>query len=147
MMNAITEPQARALAALIAALRLDWQTQGVLAALAKAQHLGTAFELAHAAIHAASEPSNRTPAVIAMAGAHWARAKATSTQTGGDNMPGLARCTEHPTERAHNCRSCTGDRIGKNPDNEPAASIPTQANTGMTTERIREIFHTQGVTR
>lgn len=63
--------QAEALAAFIALLRPGWDAAGIMAALGQGRMMGTAADLAVAAIAAAMEPSNRTPAIIAKPGAHW----------------------------------------------------------------------------
>ena len=112
MMTTITGPQAHALAAFIATIRPDWDTAGVVAALKTARDKGTAPELAHAAIRAASTPSNRTPAVIAMAGPHWIQSSQTATPIpGAGNAP---RCPVygHDTEAAWSCRACRAEAIG-----------------------------------
>lgn len=70
-MTKIDRPQAQALAAFIGTIRPDWDAQGVMAALAKAKDRGTVTEVAHAAIAAAANRLNRTPAVIALSGPHW----------------------------------------------------------------------------
>lgn len=59
------------LAAVVAALRSDWDERGIVAALAQARDRGDVSQVAMAAIRAAADPSNRTPAVIAMEGPHW----------------------------------------------------------------------------
>jgi len=146
-MTEISRDQAQAIAQAVTALRPDWQPQGIVKALGDARARGTAFEVAHAALYAAADPTNRTPAVIPLAGAHWARAKASSTQTGGDNMPGVTRCEVpgHEAERAHNCRSCQSERIAA-----PSMATTTAAQTtssGISKARIAEIFETQGVVR
>lgn len=110
-MTAITKDQAQALAALVATLRPDWDAQGVMAALSKARDRGNAYELAHAAIAAAATPTNRTPAVIGMAGAHWEPpAPAAPSQVPPAGMP---RCAAygHDHETAHNCRTCRAEYL------------------------------------
>lgn len=71
MMDKINENQAEALAVLIHTLRPDWDTPGVKHALRRAIDRGDQWELAHAALRAAAEPGNRTPAVIGYDGKHW----------------------------------------------------------------------------
>jgi hypothetical protein len=63
-------------AAFLAALRAScgntaWDTAGITAALDKAKPMASPADLAVAAIRAAVDPGNRTPAVIGMAGPHW----------------------------------------------------------------------------
>lgn len=69
--NLITGPQAKALVALIHELRPDWDERGILPALHAARERAGNLDLAVAAIRAAGNASNRTPAVIAMEGPHW----------------------------------------------------------------------------
>jgi hypothetical protein len=77
MMTSISHNQATKLAALVASLRPDWHTAGIVDAIAKARDIAPAADLACAAIRAAADQSNRTPAVIAMEGPHWRGADAT----------------------------------------------------------------------
>jgi len=74
-MTTIDIRQARALAALVAALRPDWGERGILKALSDARELGPPWHIAHAALNAAEVPTNRTPAVIALPGDHWLNAR------------------------------------------------------------------------
>lgn len=63
----------RALAHLVHHIRPDWDEHGILAKLTQATTAGRRTpDLALAAIRAAAEPSNRTPAVIPFDGPHWA---------------------------------------------------------------------------
>ena len=75
MMNLLNPNQARALASLVAALRPDWGEAGLLKSLHAARELGTPWQIAHAALKAAEDPDNRTPAVIPLAGKHWEEAR------------------------------------------------------------------------
>lgn len=105
MMN---RPQAQALAALVHALRPDWDPAGIMAALRSASGLGESHEVAIAAVSAAAEKSNRTPAVIALDGLHWRRAKPDATPTPG---PGRrARCTVYGHEHYPAPPLCAGCR-------------------------------------
>jgi hypothetical protein len=62
----------RALAFVVNAVRPDWDRPGVLAKLNQATAAGKPLgQLAVAAIRAALDESNRTPAVIPLDGAHW----------------------------------------------------------------------------
>lgn len=69
--NRMTKQQAEALAQFLHMLRPGWEEAGIVAALGNARLMGTAGDLAIAALAAAAEPNNRTPAVIAMPGSHW----------------------------------------------------------------------------
>jgi hypothetical protein len=52
-------------------VRPDWDTKGIVHALGEARTKGTAAQVAVAALVAAQNPTNRTPAVIPLAGPHW----------------------------------------------------------------------------
>lgn len=52
-------------------VRTDWDKQGIVHALGKAQGKGNAAQVAVAALVAAQNTGNRTPAVIPLAGPHW----------------------------------------------------------------------------
>lgn len=69
--NEMTEPQAQHLAAFLNLIRKDWDTKGIVRALGVARGRGPADALAVAAIRAACDPLNRTPAVIGQSGRHW----------------------------------------------------------------------------
>lgn len=69
--NRMTKQQAEALARFVHMIRPGWDEAGIVVALGNARLMGTAGDLAIAALAAAGEPSNRTPAVIAMPGKHW----------------------------------------------------------------------------
>lgn len=66
----MTRQQADAITVLVCALRSDWDAKGVLAALAEVRDRDP-FVVAVAAIRCASVETNKTPAVIALKGAHW----------------------------------------------------------------------------
>lgn len=117
----INREQAHALAAFIATLRADWQQPGIVKALSDARTMGTAGELARAAIACAENPKIRTPAVIARAGEHWALSREPGTRIPPRRHPcpdhpdedddlcphhtttTPARCPEHPDQRAFDC--------------------------------------------
>ena len=67
----LTQSQATSLAGFINTIRPSWDPRGIVTALKDARARGTAAEVAVAAIRAAAEPTNRTPAVIALEGPHW----------------------------------------------------------------------------
>ena len=130
-MTQITRPQADALAALVHTLRIEWDIPGVIKALRDARDRGSAFDVAIAALHCASDLTNRTPAVIAMAGAHWTKGKALG-MTGGGNF---VRCPKpgHTSFPAHNCGACRMDALdGSDATYERTPAVPT--------ERVREIL-------
>lgn len=68
--HSMTKHQAELLAAFIAACR-DWQVPGTVTALAKARNRGDVWQVAIGALRAAANPGNKTPAIIALDGAHW----------------------------------------------------------------------------
>ncbi len=110
MTTPITKPQAEALAALVHTLRDTWDVAGIMAALATTKTRGDAFAIAHAALYAAENPTNRTPAVIALAGEHWTRGR----QLGADAPIHFERCPEpgHTSFPAHNCGACAAEVAG-----------------------------------
>lgn len=118
-MMTMTRSQAQALAALVHELRPEWDTAGVMGALSAARERGTAWDVAQAALRAAEVPTNRTPAVIAMAGAHWSKPGATEAAP----RPGVA-CQEpgHGSYLAHNCGACRAEHIARPAD--PATPSP-----------------------
>lgn len=107
-MITIDRDQAGVLAALVAALRPDWDEPGILKALSDARTRGDAYRLAHAALYAAEDVRNRTPAIIALTGEHWTRGRELGT---GDTN--YARCIEpgHTSYAADNCGACRADRM------------------------------------
>lgn len=104
----MTKPQADAIAAAVHAVRPDWDTTGVLAALARARERAEPWQVAAAALIAAGNPDNRTPGVIPLAGGHWT-AIVVERHVDHRTEP---RCEEHPHELAWNCRCCRADEIG-----------------------------------
>ena len=92
------------LAHLVAAIRPDWDHAGILAALTKVRDRELP-DVVHAAVRAASDSGNRTPAVIAMVGPHWQAA----TQNRTPQPPRLNdRCRVH-LGPASNCPGCRAD--------------------------------------
>ncbi|WP_102157688.1 hypothetical protein [Zhihengliuella halotolerans] len=71
MNDHLTKIQAEKLAEFIHLLRDGWDVPGIVHALGTARVKGAAGAVAQAAIRAAIDPTNRTPAVIAMDGKHW----------------------------------------------------------------------------
>jgi hypothetical protein len=71
MLGQITGKQGHALARFVHELRPDWDVPGIEDALWQARSYAPVVDLASAAMRAALEPSNRTPRVIALDGAHW----------------------------------------------------------------------------
>lgn len=69
--NLMTKDQAQRLAAFLHSIRTDWDPAGIVHALGVARGRGSVDALAVAAVRAAVEPLNRTPAVIGQSGPHW----------------------------------------------------------------------------
>lgn len=89
--------QAAHLAQFIASLREDWGVAGVMHALGEARCMGDAYDVAHAALSAASRAENRTPAVIALPGPHWGHTGVrhkNPRQISGPTLCGI--CSEPP---------------------------------------------------
>jgi hypothetical protein len=84
--------QAVILASFIHSIRRDWDEAGIVKALGDARLMGDAFDLALAAVVAAREPRNRTPAVIAMQGPHWAHAAVRHKSSANTTPPRSATC-------------------------------------------------------
>ncbi len=67
----MTEQEARALARAIELMRPTWQAAGIAHAIGLARTRANKWTVALAAIAAAAEDENRTPAVIPLDGRHW----------------------------------------------------------------------------
>jgi hypothetical protein len=129
MHGAITDDQARALAALVASLHPGWDVPGVRVAIHKARHRGDAFAVARAALEVASRVELRTPALLAEDGPHWG----TSTQV---PRPQQARCVVHPFELADPCRECRAEELAAG-EASPGPSIsPEQAARNVAGARL-----------
>lgn len=67
----MTKNQGQALAAFIHELRNEWDAPGIVAQLAKCQHLN-AYEVAHALLRLAENPAAKTPGALTVTGGeHW----------------------------------------------------------------------------
>lgn len=101
----ITHDQAKRLADLIHSLRGDWDVKGILAALYEAGGKGGNFDVAQAAIRAAASPANRTPAIIALEGAHWRFDEPTQANRSRPATTHPQMCTKcrHPHEFGDPC--------------------------------------------
>jgi len=67
----IEQPQAEALANLLHQIRPDWAVPSMMTLLARHKDSHDLPTLSLAAVKAANNPGNRTPAVIFMPGPHW----------------------------------------------------------------------------
>lgn len=135
-MNAeLNHEQAKHLAALVAALRPGWDVPGVRKALWDARTKGTPDQVAHAAITAAMDPTNRTPAVIALDGPHWATVRPVETR--GANYD---RCQVpgHEQWPAWHCAGCRADaRVA----DSPRETAPEPFDPGPGPELARTALH------
>lgn len=112
----MSRSQGQAVAAAVHSLRPDWDPAGIMTALQRASRLGTAFEVALAAVAAAGDPGNRTPAMIALEGPHWRRAKPDATPTAGPGR--VPRCTVYGHENYAAlpfCRGCRSEALATSP--------------------------------
>ena len=110
----MTYKQGKALAAFLRELRGDWDKPGIEHALGVARGKGTAPVVAVAAIRAAAQASNRTPAVIGMDGAHWrepATGQPKATHATLRPPQRHEECPEHGGEWAGTCRGCAADQL------------------------------------
>lgn len=107
----MTKIQAEKIAAAVNTIRPDWDITGITAALGKARNEGEAWQVAIAAIAAAANTNNRTPAVLALPGEHWRPARLTTTPTQG--LGRRPRCTVygHESYPADNCAGCRIERL------------------------------------
>ena len=133
-MTEINGDQARAIAALVAALRPEWDLPGIRAALWEAKERGSPWNVAHAALYAAQDPKNRTPAIIPMAGEHWTKGR----ELGAGDSLHTARCDRpgHGSYFAHNCGACKADRLAV--EGEPVHQAPRTPR--VPPERVRQIL-------
>ena len=106
-----------AIAVLVGKLRPDWDVRGVMAALSQVRDREPGL-VAIAAIRCAMVPSNRTPAVIAMAGAHWGEKPASGSEL-------------RPYDR-HACKLC---RFPHDPGEECLRADPDATRRGVAAAR------------
>lgn len=118
----MTKIQAEKIAAAVQSLRPDWDTTGVLAALAKARTEGEPWQVAIAAIAAAADRDNLTPGVIPLPGLHWKPARLNATPTPGPGRRERCQVYGHDGYPALNCPGCRADELvnGKPTDLPPA---------------------------
>jgi hypothetical protein len=98
----ISRTQAEALATFITRIRPDWDHPGILAAIGKAQHLGSPAAIGSALCRLADNRELRTPATLPDPGAHWA-----GTPVAAIRPPTM--CGDHPRRRALNCPDCAAE--------------------------------------
>ena len=128
MMMTITRDQAHALAALVRTLRPDWDERGIVKALSDAREMGSPVDVCIAALKAADCATNRTPAVIAMKGAHWSTPAPSQPQQSWQVTYGLPpspdepRCERHDHQRLP-CASCRADQLAGQPAEEWSGKV------------------------
>jgi len=132
----MTSKQGHALAALIHELRETWGIPGILPVLKQVADRADAFDIALAALHAARDEKNRTPAVIALPGPHWTKGKALGEATSST----YARCPVigHTSYAAHNCGACAKDDLDPTPT--------PQTRVGLEPARVRQILANHSTT-
>lgn len=100
----MTKPDAEKIAQDAHAARPEWDTAGIMAALLKVRDRDPRHVRA-AALHAARNPANRTPAVIALDGEHW-------TATAPRPTPQRGKCATHDLAYIGTCcPSCRADDL------------------------------------
>lgn len=136
MMTNIDRDTAHALAALVHHLRSDWDTAGILKALSDSRDRANAWQLAHAALYAAEIRTNRTPAVIALSGAHWTRGNAAGEA--GDIRAPRCKVEGHTSYLAANCGACRSERLASEtpPEVHIVTLSPEQSETNARGARI-----------
>ena len=97
------------LAELLNRMRPDWDLPGIKRTIWNARRQPDHNLFIIAAVRAASNHGNRTPAVIPLEGSHW-RDKpappATARTTGPDGNDTSEECDRHPGIKAWECRTC-----------------------------------------
>lgn len=113
----LTRDQATALAELIHVVRPSWDTRGIftrgLVPLAK--HPAPLEVIAWAALRAAADPDNRTPAVIPLNGHHWNLAD----RPPEPRLTPDLECPRHVGKWAGNCPLCRADQLAAPDEHEP----------------------------
>lgn len=104
----ITQPEATALAHFIHAIRNDWDAAGIIGQLGAARTRAPKADLAIAAIRAASNRTNRTPAIIGYDGAHWRTPEPHEQPT---RLPQFPDCAKHPGNKLIGCPECRQTRV------------------------------------
>lgn len=103
----MTKPQADAIAVLVHNLRTEWDTRGIMAALAKCAHQPAA-DVALASIRAAMDPGAKTPGVIPTDGPHWAERLAPREAPRPPRHD--EQCPHHAGNYREGCHGCAADQ-------------------------------------
>jgi hypothetical protein len=109
----ITEPQARALAALLHELRPRWSVPAMVKLLERNHTHPAPFpDITAAAITAARDPKVETPGMFLTDQRFW------PPQAKG-HLPPPERCELHISYPKHNCGGCRADRLAAPPEETP----------------------------
>lgn len=108
----MTRATTEALATLTAHLRPDWDRPGILAAIGKAQALGTPVQVSRALVNLAENRDLRTPAILPTPGNHWRAPDGQHPELRGSHD---VKCPEHPLS-VHPCPQCAAKRCDPTPD-------------------------------
>lgn len=134
----ISRDEATALAELLCVVQPKWNTRGVivkgLGPLAK--HPAPLEVITWAAIRAARDPNNLTPAVIPLNGPHWNLAD----RPAPPRLTPELECPRHPGQWAGNCGPCRADQLAE-PDPEPPADwgdVPEHLDRATLLARMRD---------
>lgn len=121
MHGAITDDQARTLAAHVHTLRPDWDVPGIRAAINKARHVADAHDLGAALIRYARREDIKTPGLFHDDGPHW------RASTDAAPRVTVTKCADHG--QAIPCPSCAAwEKAGDGPQVATTLGItPEQA--------------------
>ena len=119
--QALTAPQAEALADLLHQLRPEWAKPAIMAALREHYRHPAGFNIvAQAAVTAANNPANQAPCSIFFDGPHWPQT-ARPTRI-------MDPCLAHKTEDRRTCRCCIADvKAGQRPRDQVGNLWPMDA--------------------
>ncbi|MCL2089876.1 MAG: hypothetical protein FWH11_01400 [Micrococcales bacterium] len=136
--STITESQAQALAALMTALRPDWDIPGCRTAIHAARHRGPAVEIVHAAVELTKRDDLKTPTVLAKDGKHWP----SGTPKRDDHRFERCQVLGHGSYPASNCGACRVDSVEPSePELDPGSEYYAEAaavGVAMCREAINE---------
>lgn len=117
--------QGEAIAALMSALRADWDYPGCFAAVGAVKDRNP-HDVAMAAVRLCATTEAKTPAVLKIDGPHWREKVAPSLALFPPRKD--EACPKHPGEWPGTCRGCASDRIagelGQRPPRPPNPPPP-----------------------
>lgn len=102
----MTKSDAEAIALDAHATRPDWGVAGIMTALLSVRDRDPQH-VRDAALHAARNPANRTPAVIALDGEHW------TLTAPRPSAPPIRKCDAHDLTYSGSCPSCRADELAR----------------------------------